>query len=214
MQTNLHKERSMKRENLQSSSYQKTALKSAINYQSKASLQFPAIESQHNHINIGAPHFRGTAPKQSFLWLQWDIMWLCIDTIVIYGYQPQHWFSSSIVVLRLIMNVWFNSVQFTRHKVQNLIGSQYLGQICYQSWHWWVVLGMIRLPQNHPSYLTILSLHRCLSFVYQMLSLLYFLQYCLEEDSADMAQINSRKGSYTYDIGLLGSNLRCSILVR
>ena len=43
------------KENLESSSYEKTAMKSAINCQSKESLQFSAIEFTHNHFNFGAP---------------------------------------------------------------------------------------------------------------------------------------------------------------
>jgi hypothetical protein len=34
-----------------------TASKSAINSQSKASLQSPAIESKHNHLEFSAPQF-------------------------------------------------------------------------------------------------------------------------------------------------------------
>jgi len=63
-------ERSPERENLESSSYEKIATKSAINCQSKASLQSSAIESKHNLFNFGAPQFPGTACMQpSFLCL-------------------------------------------------------------------------------------------------------------------------------------------------
>jgi hypothetical protein len=59
---------STKRDNLDSLSYEKTATKSAINCQSKASLQSSAIESKHNHFNFGAHQFPGTAcQKPSFL---------------------------------------------------------------------------------------------------------------------------------------------------
>ena len=57
-------ERISVRENLQSLSYEKTAAKSAINCQSKASLQSSAIESKHNHFSFGAPQVPGTACMQ------------------------------------------------------------------------------------------------------------------------------------------------------
>jgi len=61
-------ERSSERENLESSRYEKTATKSAINCQSKASLQSSGIESKHNHFNFSAPQFPGTTCMQpSFL---------------------------------------------------------------------------------------------------------------------------------------------------
>ena len=61
-------ERSSEREYLESSSYEKTATKSAINCQSKASLQSSAIASKHNHFNFGAPQLHQTAFMQpSFL---------------------------------------------------------------------------------------------------------------------------------------------------
>jgi hypothetical protein len=61
-------ERRSERENLESSSYEKTATKSAINCQSKVSLQSFAIESKQNHFNFGAPQFPETACIQlSFL---------------------------------------------------------------------------------------------------------------------------------------------------
>jgi len=47
----------VRRENLESSRSEKSALKSAINCQSIASLQSQAIESKHNHLNLGAPQF-------------------------------------------------------------------------------------------------------------------------------------------------------------
>ena len=52
-------ERSSERENHESSSYEKTATKSAINCQSKASLQSSAIESKDNHFNFGTHQFPG-----------------------------------------------------------------------------------------------------------------------------------------------------------
>ena len=65
--------KSSKIENLESSSYEKTAMKSAINCQSEASLQSSAIESKHNHLNFSAPQFPGTAcVKSSLLCLRWD----------------------------------------------------------------------------------------------------------------------------------------------
>jgi hypothetical protein len=61
-------ERSFERENFESSSYEKIAMQSVINCQSKASMQSSAIESKHNHFNFGAPQFPGTACMQpSFL---------------------------------------------------------------------------------------------------------------------------------------------------
>jgi len=53
------------RDNLESSSYEKTATNSAINCQSKPSLQSSAIESKHNNFNFGAPQFPGIAYMQS-----------------------------------------------------------------------------------------------------------------------------------------------------
>jgi hypothetical protein len=47
--------RSSERENLESSSYEKKATKSAINCQSKVSLQSTAMESKPNDLNFGAP---------------------------------------------------------------------------------------------------------------------------------------------------------------
>ena len=44
-------------ENLECSLSEKTASKSAIYSQSKASLQSAAIQSKHNHLNLGAPQF-------------------------------------------------------------------------------------------------------------------------------------------------------------
>jgi hypothetical protein len=54
-------ERSSERENRVCSSYGKTATKSAINCQSRVSLQSSAIGSKHNHFNFGAPQFPRTA---------------------------------------------------------------------------------------------------------------------------------------------------------
>jgi len=99
-------ERSSERENLESSSYEKTATKSAINCQSKASLQFSAIESKHNHFNFSAPQFPGTTCMQPwFLCPPWHDVPLYIHTIVEYCFQPHYWFQVNIVVVRFIMNV-------------------------------------------------------------------------------------------------------------
>jgi len=54
---------------------------------------------------------------------------------------------------------------------------------------------------------TSVSLCEYLSFVYQILSLLHWLQYCCEEYSADTAQMNTSNESYTYDITLSTANL-------
>jgi len=71
--------RSSERENLESSSYEKTATKSAINCQSQASLQSSAIESKHNYFYFGAPQFPGTACMQpSFCCPPWhDVSLAC-----------------------------------------------------------------------------------------------------------------------------------------
>jgi len=65
----------------------------------------------------------------------------------------------------------------------------------------------IRLPLNHPSYLTILSLHLYLSFVYEIPPLLHLLQHWYEVYSAYMVQMSAWKGSYAYEIALSTTNL-------
>jgi len=80
--TEFDQKSSSKRENLESSCSQKTALKSAIHCQSKTGLQSPAIESKHSHLNFGAPEFPELYPcyhyssarcemtsHHSFIWL-------------------------------------------------------------------------------------------------------------------------------------------------
>jgi hypothetical protein len=105
--------RTSEREKCQCSSYKKTATKSAINCQSKASLQSSAIESKHNYFNFGVPQFPGTACMQpTFLCLPWHDVSLYIHTIVEYSFQPQYVFDANIVLLRFIINVWFNGVRF------------------------------------------------------------------------------------------------------
>jgi hypothetical protein len=80
-------ERHSERDNLESSSYEKTATNSAINCQSKASLQSSAVESKYNHFNFGAPQFPGTACMQLlFLCLLWHDVLLYIHTIVEYSF--------------------------------------------------------------------------------------------------------------------------------
>jgi len=86
-------QRSSERENPVRSSYEKTATKSAINCQSKPSLQSSAIESKHNHFNFGAPQFPGTSCMQlSSLCLPRHDVSLYIHTIVEYSFQPQYLF--------------------------------------------------------------------------------------------------------------------------
>jgi hypothetical protein len=51
------------------------------------------------------------------------------------------------------------------------------------------------------------SLRVYLSFVYQILSLLHWLQHCCEGNSVDTAEINTWKGSYACDIAFLTANL-------
>jgi len=129
-------ERSSERENLESSCYEKTATKSAINCQSKASLQFSAIESKHNHFNFGVPQFHGTACMQSsFLCPSRQDVSQYIHSIVAYSFQHRYLFQVNIVVVRFIMNVWFNGVRFngvrfTGYFVQNQNVSENLWLIC------------------------------------------------------------------------------------
>jgi len=54
---------------------------------------------------------------------------------------------------------------------------------------------------------SLLSLCMYLSFVYQILSLLYWLQHYCERYSADMAQMNTWNGCYAFDIALSTANL-------
>jgi len=51
------------------------------------------------------------------------------------------------------------------------------------------------------------SLHVYLSFVYQILSLLHWLQHCCEEYSSDTVQMNTWKASYAYNIAISTPNL-------
>jgi len=55
------------------------------------------------------------------------------------------------------------------------------------------------------------SLRMYLSLLYQILTLLYWLQHCVEEYSADTAQINTWKGCYANDIALSTTNLATAI---
>jgi hypothetical protein len=85
--------RSSERENPGSSSYEKIATKSAINCQSKQSLQFSPIEPKYNYFNFGAPQFSGTACMEpSFLCPPWLNVSLYIHTIAEYSFQPQNLF--------------------------------------------------------------------------------------------------------------------------
>jgi hypothetical protein len=86
-------ERSSGRENLESTSYDNTATKSAMNCQRKATLQSSAIESKHNHFNSSALQFLATACMHpSFLCPPWHDVSLCIHSIVEYSFQSQYLF--------------------------------------------------------------------------------------------------------------------------
>jgi hypothetical protein len=105
------------------------------------------------------------------------------------------------------MNVWFNSVQFTRYKAENQNVSENWWPICYKSWHWWV-LESIWLPLNPPSYITILSPCLYPFSVYQIVSLFHkLLQHSYEGYYTDTAEMNARKAIYAYDIALSTANL-------
>jgi len=57
------------------------------------------------------------------------------------------------------------------------------------------------------SFSTSVFLRIYLSFLYKILSLLHQLQHWFEEYSADLAQMNTWKGSYAYDISLATASL-------
>jgi len=57
------------------------------------------------------------------------------------------------------------------------------------------------------SFSTPVALHRYLFFIYQILTCIHWLQHCLEGLSVDTAQMDTWKGSYTYDIASLTGNL-------
>jgi hypothetical protein len=106
-------ERISESENFESSSYAMTATKSAINCQSMQSLQSSGIESKHCYFNFGAPQFPRTASVQPwFLCPPWHDLPLYIHTTEEYSFQPQSSFRVNIVVVRFIINVWFNGVWF------------------------------------------------------------------------------------------------------
>ena len=77
------------RENLESSSYEKAAMKNAIHSQSQASMQSSAIESKYNHFNCSAPEFPLTAwMPPSFLCPPRHDVSLYIHIIVEYSFNP------------------------------------------------------------------------------------------------------------------------------
>ena len=68
-------------------------MSSAINCQSKPSLQSSAIEFKHNYFNFSAPEFPRTAHMQlSFLCPPWHEISLYIYTIVEYSFLPHYGF--------------------------------------------------------------------------------------------------------------------------
>jgi len=64
MWDDFHEVGSLKRYNLESSSWDKTALKCSVNSQSKFRLQSPAIESLDNSVTFGGPQFARTTAMQ------------------------------------------------------------------------------------------------------------------------------------------------------
>jgi len=117
----VHQQSSLKRHNVESSSEENMASKSAIKCQSITSWQSPAIKSKHNHLIFHTPQIPATACLHSSFLCPWcDDISLCIHTILAYHYQPQHAFQVNCVVVRLIMNIWCKGVQLTKYSAQNL----------------------------------------------------------------------------------------------
>jgi len=107
-----------------------------LTVKSQPSLQASAIQSDHNHLNFGAPQFPGAVCRQlSCLCQPWHDLSLWLHPIVEYSFQSQHLIYVNIVVVRFIMNVSFNGVRFTRYFAQNQNVCENLWSLCYQSWH-------------------------------------------------------------------------------
>jgi len=174
MWTDFHQEWCSKRENLESSSWERTTSKMAMNCPTEVSLQsIPSHWIQEKPFELWCTSIFRNCIHAIIIHLpvvRWSLTMHSDHRSVLLSTPTL--IEVNIVLVRLTMNMWFNSVQLTRKYVHNHNANECSWPICLQSWCSQVLESRL-LPLIYQSYLTILSLHLYVSFVFQILSFLH-----------------------------------------